>query len=247
MDEFIEQITKNLNPKQLEAVLTTEGYVRIIAGAGSGKTKALTSRYAYIVEALGISPSNMLCVTFTNKAAQEMRNRVRFLVGEGKDTSYITTYHGFCVRVLREDINKILFPKNFLIMDVEDQKTLLREIYTNFNITFKDLTYKQIIKYIERQKGELEYVNLVANTDEDFEPVNDDLLIDKIFRAYLKKQKKNFALDFSDLINYAYFIFVNFPEVLEKWQERLHYIQVDETQDSSAKQFGFRRRIWFSI
>jgi len=238
MDEFIEQITKNLNPSQLEAVLTTEGYVRIIAGAGSGKTKALTSRYAYIVEALGISPSNMLCVTFTNKAAQEMRNRVRFLVGEGKDTSYITTYHGFCVRVLREDINKILFPKNFLIMDEEDQKTLLREIYNDFNITLKDLTYKQIIKYIERQKGELEYVNLVANTDEDFEPENNDSLMDKIFRAYLKKQKKNFALDFSDLINYAYFIFVNFPEVLEKWQERLHYIQVDETQDSSAKQFG---------
>ncbi len=238
MDSIIDQITKNLNAKQLEAVITTEGYVRIIAGAGSGKTKALTSRFAYIIEALGISPSNILCVTFTNKAAQEMRNRVRFLVGEGKDTSYITTFHGFCVRVLREDINKILFPKDFIIMDIEDQKTILREIYSSLKISSRDLTYKQIIKFIEQKKKDLDYINLVANTDEDFEIENDELLNDKIFKAYLKKQKKNFSLDFSDLINYTFFIFEKFPEVLEKWQERLHYIQVDETQDSSAKQFG---------
>ena len=103
----IERLKENLNEQQLEAVTETEGFVRVIAGAGSGKTKALTQRYAYIVEALGINSSNILCVTFTNKAAQEMRKRVKRLVGENSDLSYITTYHGFCVRVLREDINKI--------------------------------------------------------------------------------------------------------------------------------------------
>jgi DNA helicase-2/ATP-dependent DNA helicase PcrA len=109
-------LKKGLNKEQLEAVTETEGFVRVIAGAGAGKTKALTSRYAYIVEELGINSSNILCVTFTNKAAQEMRKRVKRLVGENSDLSYITTYHGFCVRVLREDINKIKYPKNFIIM-----------------------------------------------------------------------------------------------------------------------------------
>lgn len=236
--QIINQIAKNLNDRQLKAITTTEGFVRIIAGAGAGKTKALTSRYAYIIEALGISPCNIFCVTFTNKAAQEMRNRVKRLVGEGKDTSYISTYHGFCVRVLREDINKILFPKDFIIMDVEDQKIILREIYNDLNITTKDIKYKEILKVIEKNKENLEYVKLVANTDEDFEISNDEFLNDRIFKAYLKKQKKNFALDFNDLINYTFFIFEEYPKVLEKWQERLHYIQVDETQDSSNKQFA---------
>ncbi len=119
----MKQLLENLNEQQLLAVKETEGYVRVIAGAGSGKTKALTSRYAYIVQGLGVSSSNVLCVTFTNKAAKEMKNRVRKLLNFDADLSYITTYHGFCVQVLREEYNKILFPKNFIIMDVEDQKT----------------------------------------------------------------------------------------------------------------------------
>jgi DNA helicase-2/ATP-dependent DNA helicase PcrA len=119
----LKQLLENLNEQQLLAVKETEGYVRVIAGAGSGKTKALTSRYAYIVQGLGVSSSNVLCVTFTNKAAKEMKNRVRKLLNFDADLSYITTYHGFCVQVLREEYNKILFPKNFIIMDVEDQKT----------------------------------------------------------------------------------------------------------------------------
>lgn len=118
----INKILENLNARQIDSVKETEGFVRVIAGAGSGKTKALTSRYAYIVEALGINSSNILCVTFTNKAAQEMKRRVKRIVGENADLSLITTYHGFCVRVLREDINKLQYPKSFIIMDVEDQK-----------------------------------------------------------------------------------------------------------------------------
>lgn len=229
----IEKLKENLNERQLEAVTETEGFVRVIAGAGSGKTKALTQRYAYIVEALGINSSNILCVTFTNKAAQEMRKRVKRLVGENSDLSYITTYHGFCVRVLREDINKIKYPKNFIIMDVEDQKTVLRQVYNELGLTSKVFTFKQVLRYISKQKTSQEYLQYILESKKK----ETDNEIEKIFIRYLEKQQRNFALDFDDLLNFALYIFVNNPDVLEKWQKRLHYIQVDETQDSSQKQF----------
>lgn len=229
----VERLKENLNEQQLEAVTETEGFVRVIAGAGSGKTKALTQRYAYIVEALGINSSNILCVTFTNKAAQEMRKRVKRLVGENSDLSYITTYHGFCVRVLREDINKIKYPKNFIIMDVEDQKTVLRQVYNELGLTSKVFTFKQVLRYISKQKTSQEYLQYILESKKK----ETDNEIEKIFIRYLEKQQRNFALDFDDLLNFALYIFVNNPDVLEKWQKRLHYIQVDETQDSSQKQF----------
>jgi DNA helicase-2/ATP-dependent DNA helicase PcrA len=229
----INRLKENLNEQQLEAVTETEGFVRVIAGAGSGKTKALTQRYAYIVEALGINSSNILCVTFTNKAAQEMRKRVKRLVGENSDLSYITTYHGFCVRVLREDINKIKYPKNFIIMDVEDQKTVLRQVYNELGLTSKVFTFKQVLRYISKQKTSQEYLQYILESKKK----ETDIEIEKIFIRYLEKQQRNFALDFDDLLNFALYIFVNNPDVLEKWQKRLHYIQVDETQDSSEKQF----------
>ncbi|WP_372752691.1 ATP-dependent helicase [Mariniflexile sp.] len=230
----IERLKENLNEQQLEAVTETEGFVRVIAGAGSGKTKALTQRYAYIVEALGINSSNILCVTFTNKAAQEMRKRVKRLVGENSDLSYITTYHGFCVRVLREDINKIKYPKNFIIMDVEDQKTVLRQVYNELVFTSKVFTFKQVLRYISVQKkdqGYLEYILESKKQETDNE-------IEKVFFRYLEKQQRNFALDFDDLINFTLYIYRKHGDVLEKWQKRLHYIQVDEMQDSSEKQFA---------
>ena len=155
---MLDRLFLNLNEKQIEAVKTTEGYVRVIAGAGSGKTKALTSRYAYIVEGLGINSSNILCVTFTNKAAQEMRKRVKTLIGENSDVSLITTYHGFCARVLREDINKIQYPKSFIIMDVEDQKTILREVFAELNLTSKNFTFKDVLRYISKAKSSLNYL-----------------------------------------------------------------------------------------
>ena len=229
----IEKLKENLNEQQLKAVTETEGFVRVIAGAGSGKTKALTQRYAYIVEALGINSANILCVTFTNKAAQEMRKRVKRLVGENSDLSYITTYHGFCVRVLREDINKIKYPKNFIIMDVEDQKTVLRQVYNELGLTSKVFTFKQVLRYISKQKTSQEYLQYILESKKK----ETDNEIEKIFIRYLEKQQRNFALDFDDLLNFALYIFVNNPDVLEKWQKRLHYIQVDETQDSSQKQF----------
>lgn len=238
----IEKILENLNEQQLQAVTTTEGYVRVIAGAGSGKTKALTSRYAYIVEALGLNASNILCVTFTNKAANEMRNRVKRIVGDENDFGYITTYHGFCVKVLREDINKIQYPKQFIIMDIEDQKTVLRDVFDELGINSKNCSYKQAVKHIELQKSNTNYIEYIAEHKEI--TVNNEIKLKdsnnfmyKIFLKYLEKQQRNFALDFNDLINFSLYIFDNFKDVLDKWQKRLYYIQVDETQDSSPKQF----------
>lgn len=229
----IEKIKEKLNEQQLDAVTATEGFIRVIAGAGSGKTKALTSRYAYIVEALGINSSNILCVTFTNKAAQEMRKRVKRLVGENSDLSYITTYHGFCVRVLREDINKIQYPKTFIIMDVEDQKTVLREIFTELGLNSKVFTFKQVIRYISKQKSSMDYLDYILESKKK----ESDNEIEKVFLRYLEKQQRSYALDFDDLLNFTLYIFSNNPEILQKWQKRIHYIQVDETQDSSQKQF----------
>ena len=255
----IDRILENLNEQQHQAVITTEGYVRVIAGAGSGKTKALTSRYAYLVEELGINASNILCVTFTNKAANEMRNRVKQLIGDKNDYGYITTYHGFCVKVLREDINKVQYPKQFIIMDVEDQKTVLREVYEELGINSKDVTFKQAIKHISIKKMDSSYIDYLAEgkditikkilskyteneeteikTDEDILLKDSPRINDKIFFKYLEKQRRNFALDFDDLINFALYIFEHNIDVLEKWQKRLYYVQVDETQDSSTKQF----------
>ena len=255
----INRILENLNEQQYQAVKTTEGYVRVIAGAGSGKTKALTSRYAYLIEELGINASNILCVTFTNKAANEMRNRVKRLIGDKNDYGYITTYHGFCVKVLREDINKIQYPKQFIIMDVEDQKTVLREVYEELGINSKDVTFKQAIKHISIQKMDSSYIDYLAEgkditikkiiskyseneeteikSDEDILLKDSPRINDKIFFKYLEKQRRNFALDFDDLINFALYIFEHYKDVLEKWQKRLYYVQVDETQDSSTKQF----------
>jgi DNA helicase II / ATP-dependent DNA helicase PcrA len=229
----LNNILNDLNEQQRKAVTETEGYIRVIAGAGSGKTKALTSRYAYIVEGLGINSSNILCVTFTNKAAQEMRKRVKRLIGENSDLSYITTYHGFCVRVLREDINKILYPKSFIIMDVEDQKSILREVFNELGLNQKDFTFKYILRFISVQKSKLDYLSYILEKKQN----DNDTEIYKIFYKYLEKQQRNFALDFDDLLNYTLYIFSKNQDVLEKWQKRLHYIQVDETQDSSQKQF----------
>lgn len=234
----IDKILANLNEQQLKAVTETEGYVRVIAGAGSGKTKALTSRFAYIIEALGINSSNILCVTFTNKAAQEMRKRVKNLVGGDADLSYITTYHGFCVKILREDINKVHYPKSFIILDVEDQKTILREIFNELKISSKDLTFKQVLRYFSKQKSSLDYLNFILINKKNEIALGDNEELHRVFCRYLEKQQRNYALDFDDLLNYTLFILNQNPDILIKWQNRLNYIQVDETQDSSARQFS---------
>ncbi len=146
-----------------------------------------------------------------------MKNRVRKLLNFDADLSYITTYHGFCVQVLREEYNKILFPKNFIIMDVEDQKTIIRQIYDELNLSFKDITFKQVIRFISKMKSETDYIDIILNN----QLFDTNTELDKIFIEYLKKQNKNFSLDFDDLINYALYILERNPDVLEKWQKRM--------------------------
>ncbi|WP_181350652.1 ATP-dependent helicase [Thalassobacillus sp. CUG 92003] len=231
------ELLGNLNDNQAAAVMATEGYYRVIAGAGSGKTRTLTHRYAFIVNELGIDPAHILCVTFTNKAAHEMRKRVKKLIGGEQDTGFITTYHGFCVRVLREDIHRLFYPKNFVILDVDDQKTILREIFEEMDLKLNDKTFKRILDKIGVLKGSTHYVQQMITRGE--MPSADEAgdLDGQIIQRYLTKQKRVYGLDFDDLLNFTFVLFAQYQEVLEKWQERLFYVQVDEFQDSSGKQF----------
>ena len=139
-------ILDGLNEKQMEAVLETEGYVRVIAGAGSGKTKLLVSRYAYLVQEYGIDSANIFCVTFTNKAAGEMKRRIRALIGAEHDTTLICTYHGFCNRLLRENPEKLFLTKQFQIIDESQQKSILAEIYRKFELQMDDVSFESILR-----------------------------------------------------------------------------------------------------
>ena len=223
-----------LNNNQLEAVQHTEGYLRVIAGAGSGKTKLLVSRYAYLVKEYGINSANILCVTFTNKAAGEMKHRIRSLIGSEYDTSLICTYHGFCVRVLREDVEKIFYPKEFQIIDTNQQKAILGEIYQKFELKLDHGSFEKIVKLIGIYKSQnRDYVQKMCIADKCQIKNSVETLDDQIIEAYLQHQKQIFAMDFQDLMFFTLDVFYRCPEVLEKWQDRLNYIQVDEFQDSS--------------
>lgn len=224
-----------LNKSQLEAVKNTEGFLRVIAGAGSGKTKLLVSRYAYLVKEYGIDSANILCVTFTNKAAGEMKRRIRALIGDSYDTSLICTYHGFCVRVLREDVEKIFFPKEFQIIDTTQQKNILSEIYQKFELKLDYGSFEKMVRQIELYKStNRDYVNNMCCTDKCQIMKDVHSLDDKIIEEYLQIQKHLYALDFSDLIYFTLNVFHRCIDVLKKWQDRLNYIQVDEFQDSSS-------------
>lgn len=224
-----------LNTSQKEAVTSTEGFVRVIAGAGSGKTRALTMRYAYLVTQLGILPENMLCVTFTNKAASEMRARIHRLTGDN-DTGYINTFHGFCVGVLQEDSHAVKYPKRFLVLDNEDIDAMLAVIYEERGLTLHDMTYGQAHDMIEIRKifKEPEYYkdmirmspeNLLEKYRTATKPA------DMIFYGYLYQEKKCFGLDYNDLIKFTLYIFKENEDIKLKWQKRLEYIMVDEFQD----------------
>lgn len=229
-----------LNPEQADAVESTEGYIRVIAGAGSGKTRALTYRYLYLVNEIGVSPSNVLCVTFTNKAASEMKRRIRKMIGD-QDTSYVCTFHGFAVKILREDIHTINYPKDFAILDTEDAETILKSVYEELHIQSKQYTFHDMREYISvakiDHKAQIPYFTDV--TDERLRQDRDKEkdMRRKIFLAYLYEQKKSFGLDYDDLITLAVHILENFPEKREKWQKQMMYVMVDEFQDVSAEQY----------
>lgn len=232
---------QRLNAAQLEAVTTTEGYVRVIAGAGTGKTRTLTERFAYLVNELGILPGNILCVTFTNKAANEMRNRIKRLTG-GNDTGYINTFHGFCVSVLREDGHEIQYPKSFLVLDNGDIDAMLQIIYEERGLTLRNMTFSQARDMIEMQKlvERPEYYRdmLSLSLEELYKKYwAATKPHDIIFYGYLYQEKKCFGVDYNDLLVFVLCIFARNPEIRLKWQQRLEYIMVDEFQDIDAIQY----------
>ena len=230
-----------LNPAQLEAVKTTEGFVRVIAGAGSGKTRALSHRFAYLVNELGILPGNILCVTFTNKAANEMRQRIHNLTGDN-DTGYINTFHGFCVSVLQEDSFAVQYPKSFLVLDNSDIDSMLKIIYEERSLTLRDMTFSKARDMIEIQKlfkkpeYYLDMITLSLDTlhEKYLQATATD---DVIFYGYLYQEKKCFGLDYNDLIKFSLYIFKETPEIRLKWQQRLEYIMIDEFQDIDGLQY----------
>ncbi len=224
----------SLNERQREAVLETEGYVRVIAGAGSGKTKLLVSRYAYLVQDYGIDSANILCVTFTNKAAGEMKKRIRALIGEDNDVSLICTYHGFCNRLLRENPEKLFLDRQFQIIDSHQQKVVLGEIYQKYELKMDYASFESILKKLGAVKKDTEYVPRLCN------PVPCQILKeikdqdDRIMEEFLQRQKATYSLDFHDLICFAIYLLETDEGIREKWQDRLNYIMVDEFQDSSS-------------
>jgi DNA helicase-2/ATP-dependent DNA helicase PcrA len=235
-------LLKNLNDNQKEAVLATEGPVRVIAGPGTGKTRTLTSRYCHLVAEVGISPQNIFAMTFTNKAADEMKHRVRETLGDA-ETGVISTVHSFCALFLRDEINKIGFPKNFTILDTHDQKSILKEIFREMSVTSAEMTIKKAFdEILEGKKMRADsYIDEFFLLDN--ERIKHEFLDPKttrenaIFLRYLYEQKKNFSLDFNDLINFAAYILENHADVREKWQKRVEYIMIDEFQDISRKQY----------
>ena len=209
-----------LNEAQLEAVTTTEGPVRVVAGAGSGKTRALSRRFAYLVNDLGILPGNILCVTFTNKAANEMRQRIRSLTGDS-DTGYVNTFHGFCVSVLQEDASAVQFPKSFLVLDNTDINAMLQIIYDERGLTLRDSTFAhardmfEIRKLFTHKSYYLDLMDLSIDALKlkyDMAESVDDIL----FYGYLYQQKKCFGLDYNDLIIFTLEIFRRREDIREK-------------------------------
>ena len=230
----------NLNPEQRQAATTTEGYIRVVAGAGSGKTKTLTARYMYLVEMLGISTANILCVTFTNKAANEMKKRIRRTLPD-QDLGRITTFHGFCVGLLKEDCHVVQYPKTFLVLDEEDKEAMLRTVFEDLGISSKELTIKDAVDYIGWRKGGRGYVKTLI--DPDLNHLIDlsrsaTTLKDKVMYRYFYEQRKNYGLDFDDLVYFALYILEHNREVREKWQHRMEYIMVDEFQDIDKDQYA---------
>ena len=234
-------LLQGLNSAQRQAVTSTEGFVRVIAGAGSGKTRALSHRFAYLVNELGILPGNILCVTFTNKSANEMRQRIHRLTGDN-DTGYVNTFHGFCVSILQEDSHAVQYPKSFLVLDNGDIDSMLQLIYEERGLTLRDMTFSAARDMIEIRKlfKDPEYYRDMITLPLDTLKEKYDQASgagDIIFYGYLYQEKKCFGLDYNDLIKFSLYIFEEHPDIRLKWQERLEYIMVDEFQDIDQLQY----------
>lgn len=227
-----------LNEPQREAVQTTEGPLLILAGAGSGKTRVLTHRTAYLIEEKGVNPYNIMAITFTNKAAAEMRERIDRMVGFGSESIWVTTFHSTCVRILRRYIDRLGYSSSFTIYDAEDQKTLVRDICRRLEIDTKIHKEKMFLAAISSAKDELtDPVEFETNAAGDYMKQKQAL----VYREYQQALKQNNALDFDDLIMKTVELFRLDKEVLNSYQERFRYIMVDEYQDTNTAQFELVR------
>ena len=226
--------TGTLNKEQQEAVQCTEGPLLILAGAGSGKTRVLTYRIAHLIEDCGVIPWNILAITFTNKAAGEMRERVDRIVGYGSESVWVSTFHSACVRILRRYIDRLGYDTNFTIYDTEDQKTVMKDVCRHLELDPKLYKERAVLSVISNAKNE--YIS-----PNEFQlQVRGDFRMEKMAQAYLEYQKelkKNNALDFDDLLVKTVELFQSCPDVLESYQERFRYIMVDEYQDTNTVQF----------
>ena len=229
-------IYDTLNPPQREAVAQTEGPVLILAGAGSGKTRVLTHRIDYLMDEKGVNPWNILAITFTNKAAQEMRERVDKLVGFGSESIWVSTFHSACVRILRRHIDNLGYDTNFTIYDTDDQKSLMKDVCRKMNIDTKIYKERSLLAQISHAKDEL-----LTPDDMEMKAAGDYNMkkVASVYREYQAALRKNNALDFDDLIVKTVELFEKCGAVLEYYQERFKYIMVDEYQDTNTAQFKF--------
>ncbi len=229
-------IYDTLNDMQQQAVYHTEGPLLVLAGAGSGKTRVLTHRIAYLIEEKGVNPWNIMAITFTNKAAGEMRDRVDKIVGFGSESIWVSTFHSTCVRMLRRYIDRLGYDTNFTIYDTDDQKTVMKEVCKKLQIDTKNLKEKTILNAISSAKNELiSPEQFMLNAEGDFNKK-------KVGKAYIEYQaqlKKNNALDFDDLLTKAVELLRNNADILDSYQERFKYIMIDEYQDTNTVQFTF--------
>ena len=227
-------IYDTLNEPQREAVLHVDGPLLILAGAGSGKTRVLTHRIAYLIEELGINPWNILAITFTNKAAGEMRQRVDDLVGFGSESIWVSTFHSMCVRILRRFIDRLGYDSSFTIYDTDDQKTLMKAVCKKIDIDTKQFKERMLLSVISSAKNEMILPEeFELNAGGDFA----QLKIAKVYREYEAQLKANNALDFDDLLVKTVQLLQTQPDVCENYQERFRYIMVDEYQDTNTVQF----------
>ena len=231
-------IYDTLNEQQKKGVFTTDGPVLLLAGAGSGKTRVLTHRIAYLIDELGVNSWNIMAITFTNKAAGEMKERVENLVGVGSDSIWVTTFHSTCVRILRRYADRIGYDNNFAIYDTDDQKTVMKEVCKRLQIDTKQLKERTILGAISSAKDEL-----ISPPEYEMNAAGDyrKQKIASAYREYQETLRKNNAMDFDDLIMKTVELFKTDQEVLASYQKRFKYIMVDEYQDTNTAQFELIR------
>lgn len=233
MQFLTDKLLNGLNPEQQKAVKTLDGPLLLMAGAGSGKTRVLTHRIAYLMVEKGINPYNILAITFTNKAAREMRERIHKMMGGAADDIWISTFHSMCVRILRRDIDRLGFNRNFTILDSTDQQSVIKSILKDKNMDPKKFDPRAILGTISSAKNELITPEEYAKTAGDYfsQKVSD------VYEEYQRRLRKNQALDFDDLIMTTITLFMRVPEVLEFYQRKFQYIHVDEYQDTNRAQY----------